>query len=434
MTELFTNPYTLPDTDENTLAPFTGRQKAFEHLYQQLTDPTSAGVSVIMGRRDIGKTALLKHFNSYFDDTFLGVYLPLLPQNIRSEGDWLNILALSTMQALSQRDFSLYKLPKQNADDQDMRRWLADEYLVHTFEIIHGRRLVWLIDDAGCLIQWKKENKLPSDHIAFLNDMVQRYQNLGMVLALDSRYEPVLASLSPLVQITDVYRLTNLSSNETRMLMEQPVQAHFKIGTEAAAAVYQVTGGQPRLIQRFGAALFDHQQSKGLITAPVTLEDVKTVSAAVQASSATDFQKVWTEVGRNSQWVLTAITRLMLLDPLTPVNTTSITNWLIESDFPLDSTTVNAALRSLEYEELIEQSAAGIRLTASLMQNWLLQHAELKTTAASRPPAPRRGLIVGMVVLALIIALLAYVLSQQPPAALPSAGTLQPTLTLIGGS
>src|SRR5215216_6184488 len=139
---LFANPYRPAEGEETALAPFAGRQKAFEHLYQRLTDPTSAGVSIILGRRDIGKTALLQHFNTYFDETFVDVYIPLKNQNIRSESDWLNVLAIRTMQVLSEKDFSLYKLPKQNAEDTDMRRWMTTEYLPEIFELIRGRRLV----------------------------------------------------------------------------------------------------------------------------------------------------------------------------------------------------------------------------------------------------------------------------------------------------
>src|SRR5689334_13310488 len=174
---LLANPYRPPEGDPTILAPFTGRQKAFEHLYQQLTDPSSAGVSIILGRRDIGKTSLLRYFPSYFDDTFVGVYLPLKNKYVSSESDWLNTLALSTMEALSQRDFSLYKLPKQNADDQDMRHWMQTEYLPGMFEIIRARRLVWLLDDTGSLIQWAKAGKLPPDHFTYLDGLVKTFQN-----------------------------------------------------------------------------------------------------------------------------------------------------------------------------------------------------------------------------------------------------------------
>lgn len=428
---LFTNPYRLPDTDDKVLAPFTGRLKAFEHLYQQLTDPTSAGVSVILGRRDIGKTVLLKHFNTYFDDSFLGVYIPLLAQTVRSESDWLNIIALSTMQVLSTHDFSLYKLPKQNAEDQDMRRWMNDEYLPHTFEIIRGRRLVWLIDDAGSLIQWMKDGKLPDDHFTYLDSLVKHYQNLGIVLAMDSRYEMLIPQMSPLVQMTDAYRLANLSDEESKALIQQPVQSQFRIGDEAAAAVHHAAGGQPRLVQRYGSALFEHQQNKNFVNDNITAEDVKTVSAAVQKQTSSDFQKVWAETGRNGQLVLTAITRLMLIDPLTPVTSSAIADWLIESDFPLDTTAINSALRGLEYDELIENTKGGIHLKAGLMQNWLMQHAEPQTIGQSVVGTPRRGLLVAVVVLVLVIAALAFVVTQQRSDEQTITNTLQPTLTLV---
>ncbi len=425
------NPYQPTAGDETTLAPFIGRQKAFEHLYQQLTDPTSAGVSVILGRRDIGKTALLRHFNAYFDDTFVGVYVPLKSQPFRSESDWLNTLALGIMQVLSQRDFSLYRLPKQNAEDQDMRRWMMDEYLPNTFDIIRTRRLVWLIDDAGSLIQWKNDGKLPADHFAYLDSLVKRYQNLGIVLAMDSSYEMLIPGLNPLVSVTDVYRLANLSEDETSALIQQPAQHQFRVSDEAAASVFSATGGQPRLTQRFGAALYDHQQAANPARSTLTVEDVKTVSGSVQQQSEADFQLMWKDAGRNGQQVLTAITRLLFLDPLTPVDTTALSNWLIESDDPLDLTTINSALRGLEYDELIENSKGGIRLKSSLMQSWLLNHAEAQTASKSPSDKPRRGLIIAAVLLALVIVALIYVASQQRTDEPSLTTTLQPTLTLI---
>ncbi len=65
------------------------------------------------------------------------------------------------MQVLGQKDFSLYKLPKQNAENQDMRRWMITEYLPEMFDIMRGRRLVWLWDDTGSLIKWVKDGNLP---------------------------------------------------------------------------------------------------------------------------------------------------------------------------------------------------------------------------------------------------------------------------------
>jgi len=337
------------------------------------------------------------------------------------------------MQALSQKDFSLNRLPKQNAEDQDMRRWMTTEYLPDMFAVIRGRRLVWLLDDTGSLIQWAKDGKLPPDHFAYLDGLVTQFQNLGIIMAMDSRYEMQIPSMSPLVSVTDVYRLANLTSEETRALIQQPIQNEYRVNDEAATAIFEATAGQPRLVQRFGAALYDFHQVTDTPRTILTLEDVKTVTSNVQKQSESDFQKMWDETGRNERLVLTAMTRLMVADPLTPVTITAISEWLIESDYPLDLTTINAAIRGLEYDELIDNTKAGIRLRSSLMQLWLLQHAELQavTTNAVTIPSRRRSLIAAAIVLVLIILALIFVVNQQPSANPSLGSTPQPTLTLI---
>ncbi len=426
------NPY-RPSENDTLRAPFAGRQKAYEHLYQRLTDPNTAGASIILGRRDIGKTALLRHFRSYFDDTIVDVYLPLKGQDIRSESDWLNVLALSTMQVLSDRDFSMNKLPRQNAEDQDMRRWMASEYLPEMFELIKNRRLVWLLDDTGSLIQWTKAGKLPTDHFAYLAELINQYPSLGIIMAMDSRYELQIPTMSPLVTVTDVYRLTNLNEEETRALIQLPIQKEYRVNDEAAASVYSATAGQPRLVQRFGAALYDHHQVMDSPRTVLTIEDVKTVSSTVQRQSDGDFQKMWDELGQNERLLLNGIIRLMIDDPLTPVTVTGLSNWLVESDFPLDITAINAAIRGLEYDELIDSSKTGIKLKSSLFQVWLLQHAELQTATKTTPGIPRRALIAAGVVLLLIVVVLGLVVTQQRPGGPSTGSTLQPTLTLVTG-
>ncbi len=241
--------------------------------------------------------------------------------------------------------------------------------------------------------------------------------------------------VSPLVSVTDVYRLTNFTEEETRALMQQPIQKQYRVTDDAAAAVFAATSGQPRLAQRFGAALYDYQQVTDIPRTILTIEDVKMVTATVQQQSESDFRQIWNETGRNERLVLTAMTRLMYADPLTPVTTNAISEWLIESDFPLDLTTINAAVRALEYDELILnehqvghpseiQPDAGLVTATRRTAN---RHHKIRRST----PPHRRGLIAAVVVLALVILALAYVVSQQRTPEPTSSATLQPTVTLV---
>src|SRR5688572_14398601 len=158
------NPY-RPLPDKNDLsAPFAGRQKAFEFLYQRLTDPAGTESSLIMGRQEGGKTALLQHFNRFFDETFVGVYIPLLEKRLNSETDWLQLLAHEATRALSERNYTLSRLPEWDNTATDKRDWFSTTYLPEILNIIRRqRRLVFLLDDANVLLDAIAAGKLPDD-------------------------------------------------------------------------------------------------------------------------------------------------------------------------------------------------------------------------------------------------------------------------------
>jgi hypothetical protein len=122
-------------------------------------------------------------------------------------------------------------------------------------------------------------------------------------------------------------------------------------------------------------------------------------------------------------------------DPLSPIDTGRIEGWLVETDYPLDATAINAALRGLEYREIVRSTAKGLAITAGMMQTWLLEHARLDETPAdmleTRPfAADWRLLIVGAVVVVIVLLVAASLGGNRPSEA---SGTPLPTVTLAGG-
>jgi hypothetical protein len=430
------NPY-LPDaTDESAdFVPFVGRQRAFEHIYQRLTEPQSAGVSVLLGRRDIGKTVFLKHFHDYFDDSFVNVYLPLKTYAPQNESEWLSTLALETMQVLARLDFSMYRLPKLGPESGSLREWLVGYYLPDVFSMIRYRRMVWLMDDADMLLDWVRRGRLPSDTFTYLSDLVTQQPSLGIVVTMDEGLETELPRMNPLAELSDVFRLTNLKPEETAALMQKPVEGLYRIGDDVAEVVYRATGGQPRLVQRFGSQLYQRWEASPK-TNVFTAEEVKAVSATVYSQSKDEFQHLWSGLDRDEQRVIAAVAQLIYADPLTAVNARSIERWLVESDYPMDMTAVYSALRGLEYKQLIENTSGGIRVAANLLQIWFLENAhlpEVKATASLRTQQPWRLLAVALIFIALLV-LLVVVAGQQNASRQIDNALPQPTVTLISGS
>ena len=84
---------------------------------------------------------------------------------------------------------------------------------------------------------------------------------------------------------------------------------------EGIESVFAATGGQPRLIQRFGFHLFQRWEMQPNHTT-LTQQDVKQITPLVYNQSETELRTVWTETTRNERLVLTAISSLLYADPL----------------------------------------------------------------------------------------------------------------------
>jgi hypothetical protein len=122
-------------------------------------------------------------------------------------------------------------------------------------------------------------------------------------------------------------------------------------------------------------------------------------------------------------------------DPLSSIDAARIEGWLVETDYPLDTTAINAALRSLEYREIVSSTPSGLAITAGLMQTWLLEHARLSDTPSVAPKAQAlapvwRWLIVVVIVVVIGLLLIGLTSSGRPGSRNSEA---LPTVTLAGG-
>lgn len=436
MAEIPVNPYhPTPDGTLLPLVPFAGRQKAFERLYQQITDPAQAVTTVFLGRQHIGKTAFFLHFHLFFDETFVGVYVPLRDMPLEGEAAWLTALARRTTSALVDRNFTLSRLPETPPDGANVRQWFEVAYLAEVLTAMRRyRRLVYLLDDADYLLRAVSDGRLPPDTFEFWQRLQEQNRQFSITLSWDADSESEAARLSPLAALKDSFRLTNLTPDDSASLLRQPVAHLYHVSDEAAAAVYRAAGGEPRLLQRFGQHLFRRYETL-LERNTITPDDVKAVTPAVYADSEADLKKQWEKLSANERLTLRAVVSLLYADPITPITARNIEAWLVETEFPLDSTAVYAALRSLEYRELI--NATPVQISAGLMQTWLLDNVRQaqperrspSAAVAAASPRRQRWLIGAALVMLALVVLVILTIAQTPQDA--AQLTPQPTVTLV---
>ena len=181
-------------------------------------------------------------------------------------------------------------------------------------------------------------------------------------------------------------RLPNLAPDETKWLLQAPVQGLYAVPDEITLAVQRAVGGAPNLVQQFGYQFFKRWEATPELNV-FTLEDVKAVTPAVYLYNEADYRDRWERLTANERTVLTAISGRLYDDPLGRIDAAAIQAWLVDTDFPIDITAINATLRSLEYREILQPTPDGIALSADLMQSWLLENARLGVNL-SRAPAP----------------------------------------------
>lgn len=452
-----TNPYHADYGDEEHLAsaPFAGRKAAFARLYQQLTDTSRQSALVVLGSRHAGKTALLHAFNAAFSETFVCAYVPLRETALDTETDFILGLAQAATAALMEQGYSLNRLSDIEPPGDEPRLWFDTVFLPGVITTIRSpRQLVFLLDDADRLNPAIKGRLLPEDTFTFLHGIMQSNPEIGFALTLNTDSEHDIPTMQPLVTLNEIYRLTHLDDEETRWLLQEPPRGHYTVPDDCTAVIYKATGGAPALIQQFGYQLFRRWQVYPDLNV-VTLDDVKSLTPKVYAYGEDDYRHLWSRLSLNERLVLTAISGLLYNDHLRRIDAGAIEGWLVETDYPMDVTSINASLRSLEYREVVMPTAAGLTLSAGMLQTWLLENARLNERANSlqaanagvmAPPATwsheddeplrRRPRLLSLLAIAAIIgvilaAVILVILSNTPIG--ETILNPQPTVTLLFG-
>lgn len=392
------NPYfpAAGKDDELARAPFAGRQAAFARLYQTLTDPHGGHALLVTGRRKIGRTALLCAFDNAFGDTIVSACVPLREAPLASESDLLLEIAQDVAAALLEHDVPVGKLNEVKPPAGDTRIWFDEEFLPVVFHQLRLRRLAILLDDADRLLNAVLTSTLPDDLFGYFRGLLDHWPSLGIILAAPDDETLDAVSFGPLVTLNDHIRLMNLAPDETRWLMQEPVRGCYTAPDEVAAAVQRVTGGSPALAQQFGFRLFETWEASDHNL--VGLDDVRAVTSTVYKNAADDFRRQWNACTLNERLVLTAITDLIFEDPLDKISVPLLQSWLTDTDYPLDTTAILSALRSLEYNEIVAGMPDAIVITSGLMQTWLLENARLQnknTRPSFRTPPPTLAAPIG---------------------------------------
>ncbi len=432
------NPYN-PLQPATTPAQFVGRAGVFAFFRQYLVGTAHRHALVLIGRRGLGKSAVLRQLPYQLEERTVPCIVSLNTIDLTNDAALFGALADDIHLALEGAGSSTYRLPNwpddEDATPDDLRAWFRDEYLDVAMAALRSRHLLVALDDAHLLFDAIDQGMLDEGLFAYFADLLAAYDRLDFVLALDSTYEERILSIDLTGDPTLHTRLAELPHADAVRLIREPVADTFIFEEGVVERILALAGGHPFLLQSICRLLYRRSEERKH-HGPVLLEDVEQLEEAFVDQSDEIFSPLWGNLSQNERATLTALIQLTPRAPDEVVTFDTLLGWLIGAGYTLNRTQIAAALRSLGYEGLIHADADSYRLTAGLIAGWVAANVTPPTeeTTARSPLHVMQGLtLIGIllvigIVAALGVAIWAGVFDSDGEKA--PAGNDGPTATL----
>lgn len=406
------NPYN-PLQPAMTPAHFFGREAVFAFFRQHLVGATLRPALVLIGRRGLGKSAVLRQLPYQLEERYVPCVVSLGTITLDGEAVLFAALADDVRLALDAAGSSTYRLPEfPDSVTVILRDWFRGEFLDVAMAALRGRHLLLALDDAHLLFEAMDQELLPDDLLDYFGDLLTTYDRLDLIFALDSAYEDRVLSAALMGDPALHIRLAELPLEDAERLVREPVADTLLFEEGVVEGVLALAGGHPFLLQSICRLLYRRSEEHSH-HGPVTLEDLEAVQVAALDQADEIFSPLWNGLSQSERATLTALVRLDAHEPGVPVSFDALFGWLTGAGYAMNRTQLAAALRSLGYEGLIHTEADTYTLAAGLIADWV----EANVTPPVPEEPPRRPLdvarltpVLGLLAVLVIVGVLGVVL------------------------
>jgi hypothetical protein len=426
------NPYN-PQAPTTNPGMFFGREDVFAFIRQRLITGRRAQAMGIIGQRGMGKTSVLLQVIHQVEARYVTAYIDLADVRFDEVGGLLAAMADAARQAMDDAGLSTYRLPPIPDDPNvDLWTWFSKTYLDVTLSALrNNRRLLFLFDETSRLLDAIDRRDIPDDFGDTLGQLIANDDRMDIIFALDAEDEHRLETFSPLSDPLLHKRLSLMEDEAAEELIRRPSSPYYAVQDEAVEGILAMTGGHPYLMHVMCGLLWERAMGRPQ-PSPITLDDVSGVLRQATDEADPVLRLTWSRSTPNERQALSALTSLTISNRGAPVRTEDTRQWLLrESEHPLDETSLAAALRRLEYREVLRAPTKGSYIfTSGLQHQWLILNGDVQPTQSllpSRRAARRLAIPVAlMLILAVGAALLLAKVTNRPA----GVGQVTPTVTL----
>jgi hypothetical protein len=360
-------PYVIGDPVQNQV--FVGRTDIIKQLEKIWLCSNQIQSVILYGHRRMGKTSILINISDQ-----LGSKVKLAYINLNGLGDIAGVdeVFMAITDAISE---ILNIAPPH---DQDLSQSPYRTFKRYLKQIAQNNlteySLIIALDEFETIENLIQAKKISSNFLGFLRSMMQLSPKIAFAFAglhtLDEMtadyFQPFFASIIPI-------RVNFLSEGATRQLLANPNDEFLlDYQPEALDLIYQLTSGQPYLVQLIGFYLVGHYNDQFEMGKPrdpiLTMEDVNIIinDSEFFKKGRYYFTGVWGQASHNApaqQEILRAIAPYSQgLDILS-----------IEAITGINQTTLEIALKTLERHDVIQEKTGKWSIIVELFRRWVEQ-------------------------------------------------------------
>jgi hypothetical protein len=298
---------------------FIGRHDILAYL-ETIWSNAGALPLFLYGHRRMGKTSILKNLNLRNDSNTVLVVLDMQnAASVDSTADFYLELALGVYQEVHKQSNNWLGLEDMPDETRFMEMAQARRELNRLFESLEekrqAQRIILAIDEFELIEQRIAQGRILPETLPYLRSLVQRYNWLALIfsglLSLDEMGQDYQAAF---YGNSENVRVSYFSEVEAEELICRP-DPEFLLEYEPAlvSELYNLTNGQPYLLQRLCWELVNAWNQKFLANGPATerllkLADLPTLlNEDFYRSASYYFEGVWSQSGLQEQTVMLAV-------------------------------------------------------------------------------------------------------------------------------
>ncbi len=356
------NPYMAGDP-VGKQPSFVGREDVLREVLRVLRHPQQNAIT-LYGQRCIGKTSILQYLEAQLPKgPYLPVYFDLMNFRGKSLDTLLQELAVTIASALKTKKPVLGKAPRQT---------FRENWLPNILKNLSGdARLILLMDE----FDMQADQQLKQEFFAYMRALHHLDPaHLKFVFVLGRTIDDLDIVAKGLFKDLPSHRVSLLARKGTeRLIRLSERQGGLQWTDDAVKYIWDLTHGQPYLIQALCNEVWERACEKSNAPTPVTDIQVDNVVSDVMKHSEKMFTWLWKGLGPVEKVVTAALAEA---SP-TIVNEEQLRRTLSESGVRVLIRELHDALNLLKDWDILKLEDGGYRFRVTLLRCWIAKNKPL---------------------------------------------------------